>query len=283
MSSSALRLNQLAGQLDASQPNRITKLSRSLTGKKAIVTGAASGMGRATACLLADEGVQVAVLDLGSDRVQAVVSEIQAVHGADRARGWVCDVSDKARVMHVVEEVGKAFGGIDILINNAGVSLNIGAFSSEEEFQEKWDKTLTIDLTCHAWFIRACLPYFQKSAAARIVNIASTEALLATGGNVAYNAAKAGVTGMTRSFAAELGRLGNITVNCICPGPIITGMTARIQDKDKQTYARRRVPLRRYGDPEEVAQITVSMCMPAASFLNGVTVPVDGGMSIRHT
>ncbi|KXS14479.1 oxidoreductase [Gonapodya prolifera JEL478] len=282
--SAIIRVNQLHGHISgASSEKRITKLSRSLNGKKAIVTGAASGMGRATAFLLADEGCRVAALDLTTVGVSAVVDTIKGVHGPNAARGWACDVSDKARVQQVVEEVAKEFGGIDILINNAGVSLNLGAFTEEEKFQTLWDKTLAINLTCHAWFIRAALPYLQKSEAGRIVNIASTEALLATAGNAAYNASKAGVTGLTRSFAAELGRLGNITVNCICPGPINTGMTAGLPEASKQTYARRRVPLRRYGDPEEVAQITVSFCLPAASYLNGVTVPVDGGMSIRHT
>ena len=116
----------------------------------------------------------------------------------------------------------------------------------------------------------------------RVVNIASTEAIVTTAGMVAYTATKAGVVGLTKSFAVELGRQG-ITVNCICPGPIRTGMTASISEEDKETYARRRVPLRRYGDPEEVAQITLSLCLPAASFLNGAIIPVDGGMSIRHT
>ena len=95
---------------------------------------------------------------------------------------------------------------------------------------------------------------------------------------VAYTATKAGVVGLTKSYAVELGRQG-VTVNCICPGPIRTGMTAGISDADKETYAKRRVPLRRYGDPEEVAQMTLSLCLPAASFLNGAIIPVDGGMS----
>ena len=90
------------------------------------------------------------------------------------------------------------------------------------------------------------------------------------------------MVGLTKSFAVELGRHG-VTVNCICPGPILTGMTAGIGDEAKEVYAKRRVPLRRYGIPEEVAQMTLSICLPAASFLNGAVIPVDGGMTIRHT
>ena len=121
-----------------------------------------------------------------------------------------------------------------------------------------------------------------EAGAGRIVNIASTEAIVTTAGLAGYAATKAGVVGLTKSFAVELGRTG-ITVNCICPGPIDTGMTAGIETEAKATYARRRVPLRRYGSPEEVAQMTLNLCLPSASFVNGATIPVDGGMTIRHT
>jgi len=113
------------------------------------------------------------------------------------------------------------------------------------------------------------------------VNIASTEGLGATPGNSAYAAAKTGVIGLTRGLAVELGKEG-ITVNAICPGPINTGMTAGIADEDKQIYARRRTALRRYGEPEEVAHATLSLCLPAASFITGVALPVDGGLTIRR-
>jgi 3-oxoacyl-[acyl-carrier protein] reductase len=99
---------------------------------------------------------------------------------------------------------------------------------------------------------------------------------------VAYAATKAGVIGLTKSFAVELGGHG-VTVNCICPGPITTGMTATIPNDAKATYARRRVPLGRYGEPEEVAHMTLNLCLPSASFVTGAVIAVDGGMSIRHT
>jgi 3-oxoacyl-[acyl-carrier protein] reductase len=234
-------------------PGRLTKLSRSINGRKAIVTGAASGMGRETAKVLADEGVRVAVLDLDQGRVDAVVDEINAVHPS-RAKGWVCDVSDRGRIKAVVKEVVEAFGGLDILINNAGVSLGGGAFDEDESFESRWDKTVDINLNALVIFIRACVPTLLKSDSARIVNIASTEHFVTGPANAAYSATKSAVTGMTRSFAVELGKYGNITVNTICPGPIITGMTARIPPELKENYAKRRVPMRRYADPEEVAQ-----------------------------
>ncbi len=266
---------------------RLTSLSRSVAGRRVLVTGAASGMGRATAHLFADEGAHVAVVDLDPERVLAVVDEIVTVHGPGSAYGFSCDVADHSALKRLVAEVAARLGGIDVLINNAGVSLINSAFQDEDAYEANWARTLDVNLTAHSRLIRLCLPLLRDADGAgegggRIVNIASTEAIVTTAGLVAYAASKAGVVGLTKSFAVELGRHG-VTVNCICPGPINTGMTAAIGVEAKEQYARRRVPLRRYGDPEEVAQMTLSLCLPAASFLNGAVVPVDGGMTIRHT
>jgi 3-oxoacyl-[acyl-carrier protein] reductase len=262
---------------------RLTKLSRSVAGKRVIVTGAASGMGRATAHLFADEGARVAVVDLDPEKVLAVTDEIRSVHGDDAAIDVVCDVASHDSLKALVATVVERLGGIDVVINNAGVSLVNSAFQDEETYEANWAKTLDINLTAHSRLIRLALPYLrQAEGGGRVVNIASTESIVVTAGLAAYAATKAGVVGLTKSFAVELGRHG-VNVNCICPGPINTGMTAGIDDEAKQIYAKRRVPLRRYGDPEEVAQMTVSLCLPAASFLNGAVIPVDGGMSIRHT
>ena len=263
-------------------PTRLTTLSRSISGVVAIVTGAASGMGRATAQLFADEGARVVVADLGADRVAAVVDEIRAVHGVDSALGVECDVADHAQLRSLVDTTVGWGGRLDIVVNNAGVSLVTSAFQDEAEFDDNWARTLDVNLTAHARLIRLALPYLIESGAGRIVNIASTESIVATSGIAAYAASKAGVTGLTRSLAVELGRHG-VTVNCISPGPIETGMTAAIPDDAKATYARRRVPLRRYGLPEEVAHMTLNLCLPASSFVNGATIAVDGGMTIRHT
>jgi 3-oxoacyl-[acyl-carrier protein] reductase len=267
---------------DVPNPPRLTSLSRSIQGAIAIVTGAASGMGRATAHLFADEGARVVVADLGAERVAAVVEEIEAVHGVDRALGVECDVADHGQLRALVDAAALWGGRLDIVVNNAGVSLVTSAFQDEAEFEDNWARTLDINLTSHARLIRLALPHLQACGAGRVVNIASTESIVATAGLAAYAASKAGVTGLTRSLAVELGRHG-VTVNCICPGPIDTGMTAAIADDAKATYARRRVPLRRYGLPEEVAHMTLNLCLPASSFVNGATIVVDGGMTIRHT
>ena len=257
---------------------RLTTGNRSVAGKTVLVTGAASGMGRATAHLFADEGANVAVTDLGSDRVQAVVDEITGAGGT--AQGWVLDVSDDAAVQRVVAGIVEAFGSLDILVNNAGI-VAAGPVDGPS-YLDAFQRTIDVDLAGHVLTIRAALPHLKASGEGRIVNIASTEGSGATKYNSAYVAAKHGVIGLTRALAMELGEFG-ITVNCVQPGPIRTGMTAGIPDEAKAKFARRRVPLRRYGEPEEVAQMTLSLCLPAMSFVTGVNIPVDGGLLIQNT
>ena len=134
---------------------------------------------------------------------------------------------------------------------------------------------------CQQRLVRAALPHLRKSDAARIVNIASTEGLGATPGDTPYVVAKTGVIGLTRGLAVDLGPEG-ITVNCICPGPIRTALTDAIPEEHKTIFGKRRTALKRYGFPEEVAHITVSLCLPASSYLTGAVIPVDGGLTIRN-
>lgn len=256
---------------------RLSQLSRSIRDRVAIVTGAASGMGRATAHLFADEGAIVAVTDLQESAVQAVVDEIEQSGG--RAQGWVLDVSDPDRIRTVVEEVAKAFGGIDIVVNNAGISAPSPV--PQEGYEALWNKTLDVNLSAHMHMVRAALPHLEKSDGGRVVNIASTEGVGAQPYVSAYTASKHGVIGFTRALAVECAKNGT-TFNCVCPGPIRTGMTQAIPDAAKEKFARRRVPLRRYGDPEEVAHATLSLVLPASSFINGAVLMADGGLSIQN-
>jgi 3-oxoacyl-[acyl-carrier protein] reductase len=253
------------------------QLSRSVKGLTALVTGAASGMGRATARVFADEGANVAVTDVTLDGAGAVADEILWRGGS--ARAWRLDVADGRAIETVVADIAAHFGSLDIIVNNAGISVRVAI--DDASYDEAWAKGLAVMLTAHQRIIRAALPHLRKSASPRIVNIASTEALGATALHSAYSAAKAGVTGLTRSLAVELGRDG-ITVNCICPGPIRTAITERISEEHKTIYARRRTALGRYGEPEEVAHMTLSLCLPAASFLTGAVIPVDGGLMARN-
>jgi 3-oxoacyl-[acyl-carrier protein] reductase len=257
---------------------RLTQLSRSIEGRVALVTGAASGMGRATAHLFADEGASVGVLDVDAAGVDRVAGEIASAGG--RAAPFALDLADAARIAELPAAFEARLGPLDILVNNAGVSVPAGIGS--DDYEAAWSRTLTINLHAQVRLIRAFLPQLSRRGEGRIVNIASTEGLGASAGGSPYTASKHGVVGLTRSLAVELGRHG-VTVNCICPGPILTGMTAPIPDDMKRKFARRRVPLRRYGDPEEVAQITLSLVLPAASYLNGAIIPVDGGMTAQNT
>jgi len=253
------------------------QLSRSVSGLTVLVTGAASGMGRATARVFAAEGANVAVTDRAAEGAQAVAAEIAA--RGQIAKAWTLHIASRADIDRVVNDVASHFGGLDIVVNNAGISVRTAI--DDEDYDDAWTKAMAVMLTAQPRVIRAALPFLRRSKSPRIVNIASTEALGATALHSPYSAAKAGVVGLTRSLAVELGRDG-ITVNCICPGPITTGMTARISDEHKAIYARRRTALGRYGDPEEVAHMTLSLCLPAASFLTGAIIPVDGGLMARN-
>ena len=191
----------------------VPELSRSVKGLGVLVTGAASGMGRATATVFAREGAKVAVTDVRAEDAERVAAEIRA-EGHD-ATAWALDVSDADAIARLIPEIAERLGGLDALVNNAGVPA--GAPIDAANYEAVWERALPILLTAHPRIIRAALPFLRKSKSPRIVNIASTEALGATARDSVYAAAKAGVAGLTRALAVELGKEG-ITVNCICPG-----------------------------------------------------------------
>jgi 3-oxoacyl-[acyl-carrier protein] reductase len=241
------------------------ELSRSVADRVVLVTGAASGMGRAIAEVFAAQGARVAATDRNPEHLPGDAT-------------WPLDITDVDAIATVVHEVVDRLGPVDVLVNCAGISLP--APIDTERYDEAWDAVLGVNLVGYVHMIQACLPHLKRDRAGRVVNIASTEGLGATPYLSPYTVSKHGVVGLTRSLACELGPQG-VTVNCICPGPIHTGMTAPIPDDAKAKFARRRVPLQRYGDPEEVAHVVLSVALPASSYLNGAVIPVDGGLTAK--
>jgi len=243
----------------------------------AIITGAASGIGHATARVFADEGARLALLDINTDALAEVASEIGTV--CPDVFTLTVDLSSRQEVETAVQKVIEHFGALDILVNNAGMA--IPAAIDDDNYAYAWDQSMAVLVSAQAWAVRAALPALRQSEHPRIVNLASTEALGATRFNSAYTVAKHAALGLTRALAVDLGKEG-ITVNCVCPGPVRTGITDAIPEQDKAVFASRRTALRRYADPEEIAHSILSLVLPAASFITGAALVVDGGLTIRN-
>jgi 3-oxoacyl-[acyl-carrier protein] reductase len=250
-------------------------LSR-FTGKVAIVTGAAQGIGAATARRLAGEGASVAVVDLTGERAQPVVDEITGSGGVAEAFG--ADVSDQGAVEAMTDAVVERFGRLDVLVNNAGITKDNLLFKMS---RDDWDAVLSINLTGVFLCCQAAQKHMVAQKSGSIVNLSSRSAL-GNRGQVNYAATKAGVQGLTATLALELGPFG-INVNAVAPGYIATAMTASTAARvgssveEHQELAAGNTPLRRVGRPEEVAAVIAFLASDDASYVSGQTLYVNGG------
>ena len=247
-----------------------------LENRIAIVTGGANGIGRATALRFAHEGARVAVWDLAEDAGQAVAAEI------DGARYQAVDVTDPASVESAVEEIVQAWGRIDILVNNAGILRDAQLISFKDgELRgrmsiEDYDAVLGVNLRGVFLCTRAVAPVMIRQAYGRIISTSSIVGLYGNFGQTNYVAAKAGVIGMTRVWAREFGRY-NITANAVAPGFIATDILRSMPEKVLDMMVSR-VPARRIGQPEDIANAFLFLASDEASYINGAVLSVDGGM-----
>ena len=243
-----------------------------LEGKKALVTGASRGIGRAIALALAAEGADVVVNYAGSEAAaKAVAAEIEAM--GRKALVLQADISSNESATAMVDAAVKEFGRIDILVNNAGITRD-GLLMRMKE--EDWGAVLTTNLKGVFNCTKAAVKYMMKQKAGRIVSISSVVGLMGNAGQANYAAAKAGVLGFTKAVAKEVAARG-ITVNAIAPGFIQTDMTAVLSEKVVEGMLNT-IPLHKLGDPEDIAKAVVFLVSDDAKYITGQTLHVDGGM-----
>jgi 3-oxoacyl-[acyl-carrier protein] reductase len=242
-----------------------------LRDKKAIVTGAASGIGRAIALALARAGVNVAVCDVNPEGAAVVAGELAAL--GIKAVASKFDVGSFPEVQAACEKIAADLGGVNILVNNAGITRdNLLLRMTEED----WDRVLTVNLKGAFNLTKACIRLMIKERWGRIINIASVIGQMGNAGQANYAAAKAGLIALTKSTAKEVASRG-VTVNAIAPGFIATPMTDKLSSEAKATYLKG-IPLGRLGAPEDVANLCRFLASEQASYITGQVIRVDGGL-----
>ena len=243
--------------------------ARDLEGKVALVTGGSRGIGRAIATRLAEAGAVVAVIGRNGERAREAASELPGEgHG-----GFACDVADAAQVKDTVSAVKSDLGPIDILVNNAGITRdNLLLRMKDEEF----DEVIAANLKGAFNFTRAVGRGMMKRRDGAILNITSVVGLIGNAGQTNYAASKAGMVGMTKSVAKELGSRG-VRCNALAPGFIRTDMTEGLTESQVETL-KSQIPLGRLGDPDDVADVARFLVSPAARYITGQVLAVDGGM-----
>ncbi|MBP7146576.1 MAG: 3-oxoacyl-[acyl-carrier-protein] reductase [Acidobacteria bacterium] len=245
--------------------------SSDLKGKRAIVTGAGSGIGRAIALRLAREGVEIAVGDVVGERAEAVSAELAQL--GVRSKAYTFSVGEPVAAQDAVARVAADFGGVDILVNNAGITRDTLLMRMNDQ---DWDSVLTVNLKGTFNMTRACVRLMIKERWGRIVNIASVIGQMGNAGQANYAAAKGGIIAFTKSVAKEVGSR-NVTCNAIAPGFITTPMTDALPEDVRAAYIKL-IPLGRFGTPEDVAEVCAFLASGPAAYITGQVIRVDGGM-----
>ena len=245
-----------------------------LQGKVAVIIGAARGIGKAIAIKFANEGADIAFTDLAiDDNAKATEAEIAAL--GVKVKGYASNAANFEDTHNVVTEIVKDFGRIDILVNNAGITRD-GLMMRMSEAQ--WDMVINVNLKSAFNFIHAVSPVMMKQKSGSIINMSSVVGVSGNAGQCNYSASKAGMIGLAKSIAKELGSRG-IRANCIAPGFIITDMTGALSDEVKEAWAKQ-IPLRRGGTPEDVANVCTFLASDLSSYVTGQVIHCCGGMNM---
>ena len=245
-----------------------------LTGKTALVTGAARGIGKAIALKFASEGANVAFTDLTIDENGKATENEIAAFGV-KAKGYASNAADFAQTEEVVKQVKEDFGSIDILVNNAGITKD-GLMLRMTEAQ--WDAVIAVNLKSAFNFIHACTPIMMRQKDGSIINMASVVGVHGNAGQCNYSASKAGMIALAKSIAQEMGAKG-IRANAIAPGFIETAMTAALSDDIRAEWCKK-IPLRRGGTPEDVANVALFLASDLSAYVSGQVIQIDGGMNM---
>ncbi len=245
-----------------------------LEGKTAIITGAARGIGKAVALKFAAEGANIAFTDLSIDE-NALATEKELEAFGIKAKGYASNAADFDDTARVVKEIHEEFGRIDILVNNAGITRD-GLMMRMSE--QQWDMVINVNLKSAFNFIHACTPIMMRQKTGSVINMSSVVGVSGNAGQANYSASKAGMIGLAKSIAKELGSRG-VRANAIAPGFIITEMTDQLTDEVKKEWAKN-IPLRRGGTPEDVANVAVFLASDLSSYVSGQVIHCCGGMNM---